>query len=638
VAGAADTPVEVAELREAGGERDAGCRQAPRRPIAGDRGPVVPGARVPVAPPAPPGRGVATLVARLGADTASGTSIVSVSPEFRAVTGHGAEIVGRDPFAVLRRADAVVAAAVLGRLGAGAAVEEIVHVARADGTEAALRASTIPVDLSGTGPFTHLVTTLSAPVAAAHLDPLTGLPSRGALFERLRTAMAARSADGAVAVLFVDVDHFKLVNDSLGHAAGDRVLVEFADRLRRCSRPGDSVTRFGGDEFVVAMDRTGAGEAARVAQRIIDAMAAPITLGDRELVLSASVGVAVSGPDADSPEQLLRNADTALYEAKARGRARTQPFNAELRRTIVRRLELESDLRSAIRNGRLELHYQPQVDLVTGEVVGLEALARWRHPVHGPIAPEEFVPLAEDAGLIGALGGWVFNEACAQFASWRRSSPRVPRSLTVNVSVLQLDDPAFIDGVQTTVSRREIDPSALCLELTESALMRTSSRVLESLARLRALGVYVGVDDFGTGYSSLGRLRDLPVEVIKIDRSFVDGLGTEGSDSSIVASIMSLAFAMGLHAVAEGVERPCQAVHLAALGCSVAQGYLFAPPLPPGEAAALFGKRLWRPPPIERTGREIVAPNVARRRGTKRFIDEFLDHIGVPMSEWDDDR
>lgn len=507
-----------------------------------------------------------------------------------------------------------------------------------------LLAKLVPFDLTAEGFPSHVVCTLapypSEPAAVAEtdlaggLDSLTGLLNRAQLFRRLESAYARATNDNPVAVLFVDVDHFKLVNDSLGHEAGDAVLIEVAARLRSCTRPQDAVARLGGDEFVVVLEGTSPREASDVALRGMHAIAAPIALERREMSLTASIGFAVSGPEAQGADQLLRNADTALYEAKRAGRARIQAFDSEIHRRVLRRIELESEIRRALRDDEFALHYQPQVDLISGRIVGVEALLRWEHPTLGAIPPAEFVPIAEDTGLILPLGRWVLREALDQLRAW--SEDRKCRGLgtvTINISPVQLGDPNFVEDVRCALRDSDVEPSAVCLELTESSLMQGPSRTIDVLTELQSLGVYLGVDDFGTGHSSLARLRDLPVEIVKIDRSFVDGLGRDTHDSAIVASIMSLAFAMGLHAIAEGVEQPAQAKALTRLGCTTAQGFLFSRAQPPSAISALCGTRLWRPitaRPSDEVDRTANSTPTGRR-GRRGFIDEFLDHIGVHM-------
>jgi diguanylate cyclase (GGDEF)-like protein len=471
--------------------------------------------------------------------------------------------------------------------------------------------------------------TIASLLHAATHDALTGLPTRGVLLERLERELT-RTADGQVAVLFVDLDNFKLVNDSLGHDSGDVVLREMARRIKDCVGQADTVSRFGGDEMVILHPGADQASEGAIGMRILAAMSEPILVDDREVVVSASVGVAISDRGAQTAEQLLRDADTALYSAKSRGRNRMERFNDELHARVARRVQIESDLRVALRDAQLFVHYQPQVNLQTGRVVGVEALVRWRHPELGMISPTEFIPVAEECQLIGALGRQVLRTACRQLAEWTLVSD-CPLSMTVNVSPRQLDDPDFIAEVRDVLRATGIRPASLCLELTESALMDRETDTVAMLERIRAMGVYVAIDDFGTEYSSLARLRELPVEVLKIDRSFIDGLPSESGDTAIVTSILSLALAMGKHVIAEGVERPEQAAALRDMDCTVAQGYLFSMPVDPWEILPLLGRSLWQSPSSRTAPAAVDGVNEKVRRGHRSFIDEFLDHIGAPM-------
>jgi diguanylate cyclase (GGDEF)-like protein len=466
--------------------------------------------------------------------------------------------------------------------------------------------------------------------AATH-DTLTGLPTRGVLLERLERELAQASGERRVAVLFVDLDNFKLVNDSLGHECGDMVLREMARRISACVRSSDTVSRFGGDEIVILHAGATDGSEAAIGQRILTAMAEPMNVAGREVVVSASVGVAISAHGGQSAEQLLREADTALYSAKSRGRSRMERFNDELHARVARRVQIESDLRIALRDERLYVHYQPQVSLLTGRIVGVEALVRWHHPQHGIMHPEEFIPVAEESRLIGALGRQVMRTACRQLAEWNAQLPGLALTMTVNVSPRQLEDPCFLAELRSVLEETGIRPSSLCLELTESVLMGRDSDTVQLLERVRALGAYVAIDDFGTEYSSLARLKGLPVEVLKIDRSFIDGLPAESGDTAIVTSILSLAFAMGKHVIAEGVERPEQAAALCSMGCTVAQGYLFSAPVNPRKIRSLLGRPLWMPLDLESSAQPLMGAAPTLRRGHRSFIDEFLEQIGAPM-------
>lgn len=471
--------------------------------------------------------------------------------------------------------------------------------------------------------------------AATH-DVLTGLPSRSLLLSKLEHKLAQlATADEQVAVLFVDLDNFKLVNDSLGHDSGDELLCEVARRISDCLGDGEGeggiVSRFGGDEFVILYPHTMGLSVDRLAARMLAAVAEPVQISSREVVTSASMGVASCALGTQTAEQLLRDADTALYAAKARGRNCMVRFNQELHAHASRRMQIEADLRIALREKQLYVHYQPQVSLVTGKLVGVEALARWRHPEHGMVSPVEFIPIAEDSRLISELGRQVLRSACLQLAAWSAALPGRMLSMTVNVSPRQLGDPGFISEVQTILKETGISHSSLCLELTESALTNPEAEVVATLNQLRQMGVYVAIDDFGTEYSSLARLRDLPIEVLKIDRSFIDGLPTETGDTAIVSSILSLAFATGKHVIAEGIERVEQALALRSMGCHVAQGYLFSVPVDAALILPMMDRPLWQAPMTWGVQSAAVAPASLTRRAQRTFIEEFLEHIGVPM-------
>lgn len=331
-----------------------------------------------------------------------------------------------------------------------------------------------------------------------------------------------------------------------------------------------------------------------------------------------------------SGEQLLREADTALYAAKARGRARLEQFDDELHRRAEKRVQIESDLRAALREAQLFVEYQPQVRLTDGYVVGVEALVRWRHPEQGIVPPGDFIPVAEDCGLIVKIGQEVLLQSCRQLAAWTRAMPGRSLTMTVNVSPRQIAEPTFFAELRQVIGDTQIDPTALCLEITESAMMSATDEVVGLLNRIKELGVYIAIDDFGTEHSSLSRLRDMPAEVLKIDRSFIDGLSSEPGDTAIVSSILSLAFAMGKHTIAEGVEKHEQAAMLLRMGCEVAQGFFFSRPVAAERIAPMLIKPIWEPRSIRKLhGTRFTSGPV--RQGHRYFIDEFLDHIGAPM-------
>ena len=428
-------------------------------------------------------------------------------------------------------------------------------------------------------------------------DPLTGLPNRTLLLDRLDLALArSRRRGRGVGVLFCDLDHFTVVNDSLGHSAGDRLLVDVADRLQDQLRPGDTVSRFGGDEFVILCeDVDGPEPAVRLAERVEQAMGAPFRLGEEDLHLGVSIGIAIGQPGTGDAEALIRDADAAMYRAKAKGRQRHQVFEVDMWEQAVDRLDLENALRRALGRGELELRYQPIVDLRTGLVDGVEALLRWRHPQRGLLAPDEFIGVAEETGVIVSMGDWVLTQACCQLVAWDDGSPVAGAdgdpalTMAVNLSGRQLDHPDLVDHVRRALETSGLAADRLHLEITESELMDDVEGSSATLEQLRGLGVHLAVDDFGTGYSSLSYLKRFPVDRLKVDRSFVDGLGTDPEDTAIVTAIVRLAHSLGLEATAEGVETEAQRSALAALGCDRAQGYLLARPLPADEVLAVLG-------------------------------------------------
>jgi diguanylate cyclase (GGDEF)-like protein/PAS domain S-box-containing protein len=417
-------------------------------------------------------------------------------------------------------------------------------------------------------------------------DRLTGLPNRSLLWEALREQLAR--PEPSVAVLFVDLDDFKLVNDSFGHETGDELLLAVADRLTDAVRPHDLVTRFGGDEFVVVCtDVRDGGQAERIARRLVDALAPAFTVAGREVSVSASMGLVLSTDPGLDPETVLRDADTALYQAKAAGKARWALFDERIRQGVTTRLAMANGLRRAIEHDQLEVHYQPIVDQVTGRAVGVEALLRWNDTEFGSVSPAVFVALAEEMGIIDRLGRWVLWSACRQFARWLADlGDQAPSYLSVNLSARQLAGTGVIEDVMQALESTGLAPRRLCLELTESVFMDQIEGALGQLRDLRSLGVRLAMDDFGTGYSSLSSLRRFPGEFLKIDRSFVAGLRTDPTAPAIVAAVVSLSEALGLSPVAEGVETEDDARLLQALGCRFAQGYLYARPMAAPEATA----------------------------------------------------
>lgn len=414
-------------------------------------------------------------------------------------------------------------------------------------------------------------------------DPLTGLPNRTLLLDRLDHALAQTSRTGQwPAVLFVDLDRFKFVNDSLGHGAGDRLLARVAERLRHLVRPGDTVARFGGDEFVVLAEGiTQDEECAAIAERVTEALTEPFELDGHEVFVTASIGIVRAGTLDDTPETLLRDADAAMYGAKEQGRARSEVFDERTRARALDRLAIENALHRALERDELVLHFQMQYDLRTGVRIGAEALLRWQHPERGLVSPLGFIELAEDTGLIVPIGEWVLRQACRQAEYWRRRVPvDSPVVVSANLSGRQLAHPRIGEMLDGALRESGLPPENLCLEITEGALMQDVNTTVRTLHALKERGVKLAIDDFGTGYASLGHLKRFPVDHLKIDRTFVDGLGHDSEDTVIVAAIIGLAHALGITAVAEGVETETQLAELAALRCDAAQGYLFARPMP----------------------------------------------------------
>ncbi len=436
--------------------------------------------------------------------------------------------------------------------------------------------------------FTDITDRKLADEALAHQalhDPVTGLPNRRLLADGLADALArAVASESLVAVLFFDVDHFKLVNDSLGHPAGDRVLQELAGRFQAGARDGDMVVRFGGDEFVVVCEGLhSVDEALEVAHGLTARMEEPFLIDRAERIVTISAGVAISEPGA-TESSLLRDADAAMNLAKERGRARVELFSAELRSQATRRLNLTTALRHALSRDEFRLVYQPVVVAETGRPVGCEALLRWEHPKLGSVSPAEFITLAERSGLIVPIGTWVLRQALEQLDAWHRQRPGEDDLwVAINLSARQLNAPDLVEVVSKALSETGLDAECVHLEVTESSLVDDLAGSIERLRQLKDLGVHIDVDDFGTGYSSLSYLKRLPIDTLKIDRTFIDGLGTDPDDTAIVRAIVSLGQALDLDLIAEGVETGIQLAELQLLGCGLAQGFHWSKPLPPDE-------------------------------------------------------
>ncbi len=423
-------------------------------------------------------------------------------------------------------------------------------------------------------------------------DALTHLPNRNLFLDRLQHALARiERVQSLLAVLFLDLDNFKVINDSLGHEVGDQLLMNVAERLRGSMRSGDTAARLGGDEFILLLEGLhSVSEAEHVAQRIHDILKEPFFVGQREIFVTPSIGIAFSASSDDRPDELLRNADVAMYRAKRNGRACYELFDPVMHTNAVQRLDLERDLRQAIERREFVVHYQPKLDLRSGRIVELEALIRWQHPTQGLLFPNEFIPLAEETGLIIPIGRWVLNEVCGQIRDWRlRFRGRAPDKVSVNLSAVQLRMPNLIDDITTALRNNGIEPECLGLEITESAVMANADLAMTTLADLKELGVELSIDDFGTGYSSLSYIKRFTVDVLKIDRSFTEELSGNADDSVIVGVTIRLAHALGMRVVAEGVETRMQIDRLKELDCDFAQGFYVARPLPADAVGALIG-------------------------------------------------
>lgn len=541
-------------------------------------------------------------------------SITAVNDTFAAWTGYDRpSLLGRKLQALMPAGDQILYAThCIPQLGITGGVSEIaVEIIGADGHRRAALLSAARSPASGPGPATVRVIIFSAHqrrryenelVSALRVaeesearraqaerelqrlalhDALTGLPNRAGLKTRLAKEDPERPDLGTLAALFIDLDHFKAVNDSLGHAAGDDLLVSVAQRLRLAARDTSIVARLSGDEFIVVDAFASPQEATSLAIRLLDVLKAPMQIEGLEIVTSASIGVAIADDGRGTIDDLIRRADIAMYRAKALGRSRWELHQPAESDPTVDRLRAIGELRHGISDGALRLHYQPRIDLRTGRASGVEALVRWQHPTRGLLPPSEFIGMAEDSGLIRPLGAWVLEETLKQAESWRRGDP-VTGGLeyAVNVSARQLNDPELVPTIEDALHARRLDPSFLLLEITETALMGDPEAALESLTALRNLGIGLAVDDFGTGYSSLTYLKKFPIAELKIDRSFIMGMESSAGDAAIVSSCIELAHAVGVRAVAEGVENAEQVQTLKAMGCDLAQGFHFAPPLP----------------------------------------------------------
>ncbi|MER7281641.1 EAL domain-containing protein [Dactylosporangium sp. NPDC000244] len=457
-------------------------------------------------------------------------------------------------------------------------------------TEAPLFATVISIrDITGRKELEEELT------RQAFADSLTGMPNRALFRDRLEHAIARnRRGGGRITLFLVDLDDFKLVNDSLGHTAGDQLIATTALRLHQQLRAADTLARLGGDEFAILVEDITEIEAMDLAERLLAAIRRPLRLGNREVVCSASIGVATAkagdGDDGPDPGELLRNADLAMYAAKGAGRDRYALFDPAMYAGIMREAEDRAELERALAHDEFLVHYQPIVDLPTSRLIGVEALVRWEHPVHGLVGPNTFIPLAESTGLIVPLGRWVLRQACEQLAAWCEQFPAAAGiRVNVNLSARQFQHEGLVEEVAGILAETGVDPHQIVLEITESLLMQDTDSTIETLGRLKALGVRLAIDDFGTGYSSLSYLKRFPVDILKIDRSFVDGIDTERGDATLAEAVVQLGRALQLQTVAEGIETAEQWSTLQDLGCEFGQGYLFARPGAADEISSILG-------------------------------------------------
>jgi len=534
------------------------------------------------------------------------TPILYVNPAFERITGYGAgEVLGRSPrFLSGADHDQKGLIDVRESMRLGLEVETVVRNYRKDGSLFWNELSVAPVR-DAAGRLTNFVGIVDDVTEhkryeeqlehQANFDPLTDLANRNLLADRLQQSLVyADRSQRLVAVLLLDLDRFKIVNESLGHGQGDLLLQRVAERLTECVRAADTVARLGGDEFVIALAEVAeVGDVGLVVKNFQNALARPFTIAGRELYVTASIGISLYPTDGQDGESLLRHADIAMYRAKEEGRNTFRFFSPEMNLRIMETLDLEADLRRALERDEFVLHYQPKVDLASGRITSCEALVRWQHPEKGMIPPGAFIPLAEETGLIVPLGDWVLHTACAQNRQWQQEG-LPPISVATNLSARQFRETDLVETVQRTLRETGLEPQYLSLEVTESLIMKDPARAATTMRRFKELGIELSLDDFGTGYSSLNYLRSFPVDCLKIDRSFITDVTTDPSAAAVATSIVAIAHSLGLHAVAEGVETQEQLDFLRHCGCDSLQGYYFSRPVPPEAFASLLteGRRL----------------------------------------------
>lgn len=425
----------------------------------------------------------------------------------------------------------------------------------------------------------------------AHIDPVTNLPNRHAFNERLSSALArVDQFGGNVGLLLLDLDNFKIVNDTLGHQCGDQLLKQVAQRLLETLRSGDAICRIGGDEFAIILESGSMARGDNVAAKVLEALTAPFEIDVHEIYVTASVGISIYPDDASDMETLTRNADTAMYQAKGKGKNAYEEFHPELDYRVQKRLSVETKLRKALERGELQLYYQPQINLKDGRLVGLETLLRWNHPELGVVSPAEFIPVAEESGLIVQIGRWAIRTACKQVAAWREAGLGDVH-VSVNLSARQTKDAYLVHDIVSSLREAGMRPSQLELEITETVLMENVHANVELLNRLQTAGIRLSIDDFGTGYSSMAYLKRFPIDQVKIDRTFVRDIPGDGDDEAITTAIIAMAHSLGLSVVAEGVETEAQLRFLRDAGCDIMQGYYFAEAKPPEQVVEFLKVR-----------------------------------------------
>ncbi|WP_281869895.1 EAL domain-containing protein [Brevibacillus parabrevis] len=525
---------------------------------------------------------------------------LNVNPAFECVTGYTLDDVRNQSYRALLNQEGIRRVLLMSRNAQqGSSDNYDISTFHKDGTQIELNVTVVPIVVTNTvvGYFAIAtdITKRKQTEAMIHYlayhDTLTGLPNRSLFQSRLDAALEQAACEQSqLAVLFLDLDRFKYINDTLGHSTGDGLLAQIARRLQETARPNDTVCRLGGDEFTIILPRMSHTEAKRFAEAVLQRLSMPITVGDQSFVVTISIGISLFPQDGTDAEALVKNADAAMYQAKEHGRNNIQFFQPEMNDAFVKKMTLEAGLRTALENEEFQLYYQPQYDSKHEHIVGLEALIRWQHPVYGIVSPLDFIPLAEETGLIIPIGRWVLQTACQQFVKWQQQQALPPVRLAVNLSMRQLQDKHLVTMVQDILQQTGLHPSYLELEITESIAMHRLDAVIPRLQKLQAMGIQISIDDFGTGYSSLSCLQLLPINSLKIDQSFMRNMSDSSSHLPIVTAIAAMAHSLKLSLVAEGVETKEQLSFLRSLGCLTVQGYFFSKPVPADECEKLLAK------------------------------------------------